>query len=108
MRFAAGGIFVLLIAQAASAQTSTPVTPVPRVAGLISVTATSRPLLAAADTQTLLDLKARGYVEEEFFISGTANVYAWGPTGGVTGRSCGVRYTTRILLRRPRDMACYS
>ena len=75
MRFAAGGIFVLLVVQAAGAQTIAAVTPVPRVAGPIPVTATSRPLLAAADTQTPLDLKALGYVEEEFFISGTANVY---------------------------------
>ena len=108
MRFAAGGIFVLLVVQGAGAQTIAAVTPVPRVAGPIPVTATSRPLLAAADTQTPLDLKARGYVEEEFFISGTANVYDWASTGAVSVRSSGAPYTTRILMRRPIDASRFS
>jgi hypothetical protein len=51
----------------------------------------------------LEDLKARGYVEEEYFFSGTANRYE--TPEGVTGRvmDANHKYRTRLLVRRPAD-----
>jgi hypothetical protein len=50
-----------------------------------------------------VDLPARGYVEEEFFVNGTGNIYDWAPDGTVTVKATNRPYTTRILLRRPAD-----
>ena len=55
-----------------------------------------------------IDLSAFGYVEEEFFVSGRANVYQYGPTGAVEVRTPDVPYTTRILVRRPSDPRRFS
>ena len=52
-------------------------TPIPNVKGPLPVTSTSYPFGAAGHEQTPEDLKRIGYVEEEFLISGTANVYDW-------------------------------
>ena len=83
-------------------------TPVPRVGGPVPVTADSRPFMAAADTQTPLNLPAFGYMEEEFFVSGRANVYDWDSSGKVTLRTADAPYTTRILLLRPIEPARFS
>lgn len=50
---------------------------------------------------TYLDLAAQGYVEEEFFIEGTANRYKH--DGDATGSliDSGHPYKTRIVVRRP-------
>ena len=64
--------------------------------------------MAAADSQTPLNLSAYGYVEEEFFVRGTANVYDWDSAGHVTVRTADAPYTTRILMRRPVDPARFS
>lgn len=50
---------------------------------------------------TDVDLAAVGYVEEEFFISGTATRYATRGTDTGTVISTGHPYKTRILVRRP-------
>jgi hypothetical protein len=86
----------------AAASTQAAISPrqqMPDVTGPIPVTSTSRPLLGAQAA-----LEAVGYVEEEYFLTGNANVYDW------TGRGHGVKvvagpgkYVTRILVRRPRD-----
>src|SRR5579863_5985082 len=49
------------------------------------------------------DLKTRGYVEQEYFYSGTANRYE--TPEGVTGKVIDGdhRYQTRLLVRRPAD-----
>ena len=51
----------------------------------------------------LEDLNARGYVEQEYFYSGTANRYETpaGATGKVVDGNH--RYETRLLVRRPAD-----
>lgn len=58
-----------------------------------------------------LGLEGRGYVEEEFFYSGEANVYDATVAGGIGARptasptasivSTGHNYTTRMVVRRP-------
>ena len=103
------GLVLWLGAGSLAAQTAPKkVTPVPRVTGPIPVTADSRPFMAAADSQTPLNLSAHGYVEEEFFISGMANVYDWDASGNVIVRTVDTPYTTRILMRRPIDRARFS
>src|SRR5215470_17961648 len=42
-----------------------------------------------------------GYVEEEFFIEGTANVYSTPPLATASIVSSGHPYKTRIVVRRP-------
>ncbi len=51
----------------------------------------------------LEDLRARGYVEQEYFYSGTANRYE--TPEGATGKVLdgGHKYKTRLLVRRPAD-----
>jgi len=104
LRCARGGF-----AQDTPANKVTPrVTPIPSVTGPIPVTADSRPFLEAAKLQTPVDLAAHGYVEEEFFVSGTGNVYDWAADGTVTIKAADRPYTTRILLRRPSDPSRFS
>src|SRR4051812_37853269 len=52
-------------------------------------TATSRPFLDSAHVFVPIDLAKAGYVEEEYFVSGTANVYDWATDGAVTVRTAG-------------------
>ena len=82
--------------------------PLPRATGPVAVTATSYPFGGAAHTRVPTDLAAAGYVEEEFFVSGTANVYDWHRPGPAVVRTPNVPYTTRVLVRRPRARARFS
>ena len=52
---------------------------------------------------TAVDLAAFGYVEEEFLVTGEANVYQYDAAGAVVVQTPDVDYTTRILVRRPVD-----
>jgi hypothetical protein len=79
-----------------------------RVAGPIPVSADSHPFGAAAYTRLPQDLARMGYVEEEYFLSGTANVYDWPAPGPAVVRTTGAPYTTRVLVRRPRDARKFS
>ena len=55
-----------------------------------------------------VDLAAFGYVEEEFIVSGQANVYRYGPAGAVEVETAEVPYATRILVRRPESPRRFS
>jgi hypothetical protein len=83
------------------------VTPLPAVRGPIAVTSTSWPFAAADHSVTPRDLSKDGYIEEEYFISGQANVYDWPALGKLISIARGP-YTTRILVRRPKDPAHFS
>src|SRR5580704_11110905 len=74
--------------------------PVPKVTA-VPVTADSYPLLANSRTLEPSDLAKPGYVEEEFILTGTANVYDWAADGTVSVKTPNAPYATRILLRRP-------
>ena len=52
-------------------------TPLPHVTGPLPVTATSYPFGAADHTLVPEDLAKVGYVEDEYLVSGKANVYTW-------------------------------
>jgi hypothetical protein len=93
--------------ESGAAQAPAP-TPIPAVKGPIPVTPESYPLMDSAKLQTLVDLPAAGYVEEEFFISGRANVYDWGADGRLSVKTPAAPYATRILLRRPSSPQRFS
>jgi hypothetical protein len=76
-------------------------TPVPKVTGPLPVTANSYPFMAANKSTPAVDLSKSGYVEEEFIVSGRANVYEWAADGTVSVKTPNAPYTTRILVRRP-------
>jgi len=80
----------------------------PHVTGPIPTTADSRPFMAAARAQQVVDLAKAGYVEEEFFVSGDASVYDWNGDGSLTIKISGASYTTRVLVRRPIDPSHFS
>lgn len=48
---------------------------VPKFEGPITITETSHPFTVGGT-----DLEANGYVLDEYYVSGTANVYDWGKT----------------------------
>lgn len=75
----------------------------PLVSGPLVTNATSYPFGAADHTLVPEDLKARGYVEEEFLVSGKANIYDWPAPGPAVVRTADAPYTTRVLVRRPAD-----
>jgi hypothetical protein len=84
------------------------VTAVPKVTGPVPVTATSYPFLAADHNLQPDDLSKVGYVEEEFIITGTANVYNWAADGSVSVKTANAPYGNRILVRRPANAARFS
>jgi len=93
----------LLTGSAAQAQS---IVAVPSAKSMPATT-TSRPLLSSATAMSAMPLALRGYVEEEFLVSGTANVYDWQGSSLRVLRT-GAPYTTRILVRRPKNQARFS
>ncbi|HEX6744362.1 MAG TPA: alpha/beta hydrolase domain-containing protein [Solirubrobacteraceae bacterium] len=83
-------------------------TPLPHVTGPLPVSATSYPFGAADRTLVPEDLSKVGYVEEEYLVSGKANVYSWPAPGPAVVRTPDAPYTTRILVRRPAKASRFS
>ncbi len=105
---ACGAALMLATGSPGAAAVATPsakvILAVPEVIGPVPVTATSHPFLDAKAA-----MEAAGYVEEEFFLRGRANVYDWaGATRDLKVVAGPGRYVTRILVRRPRDPARFS
>jgi hypothetical protein len=82
--------------------------PLPSVTGPIPVTATSHPMNGAGFELKPEDLSTYDYVEEEYFLSGKANVYSEDDDGKVSVKASDAPYTTRILVRHPRDPKKFS
>lgn len=59
-----------------------------------------------------MDLAEDGYIEEEYSVSGDADIYGYleeaGPSPAVEVIEAGVPYTTRILVRRPENPADFN
>jgi hypothetical protein len=97
-RRALGTVLVLPVLVAAAAAA----VPVPTVSG--PITGPGAPFVAS----TTFDVTSLGYVEEEFFLSGTATRYTSATPLGTDGRWTAVPaatapYRTRILVRRPAE-----
>src|SRR6267142_6520661 len=101
-------ITILVSVTAAAAQHAPRAIPIPTVTGPIPVTADSFPFVPANRSTPLVDLAKIGYVEEEFIVTGTANVYDWAADGAVTVKTPNAPYGNRILVRRPADPARFS
>jgi hypothetical protein len=95
---------VVCLAGTASAQN----VPLPRATGPVAVTWESYPFAAQDASAPVTDLSKLGYVEEEYIVTGTANVYDWAPDGTVTVKSQNGAYGTRILVRRPANAARFN
>ena len=67
---------------------------IPAVKGPIPVTANSYPFGAAFRTNAPQDLSKVGYVEEEYLVSGFANVYDFGADSNVVVKTPHAPYTT--------------
>src|SRR5436305_43536 len=97
-------VFLAAIGLAAAA-----VPTVPTVTGPIAATAMpgdaahDYPFYAAA-----VDLAGRGYLEQEFFIQGTANRYDTPAAATGTVVDVGHPYKTRIVVRRPTAAARFN
>jgi Alpha/beta hydrolase domain len=83
-------------------------TPIPRVTGPLPVTPASYPFGAADHQLVPQDLARAGYVEEEYLVSGRANVYSWPAPGPAVVRTPNAPYTTRVLVRRPAKRTRFS
>jgi hypothetical protein len=81
---------------------------IPAVQGPIPVTADSYPFGAADRTNAPQDLSRFGYVEEEYLVSGSANVYDFDADSNVVVKTAHAPYTTRILVRRPASPQKFS
>jgi hypothetical protein len=81
---------------------------IPSVKGPIPVTANSYPFGAAFRTNAPQDLSKVGYVEEEYLVSGFANVYDFDANSNVVVKTPHAPYTTRILVRRPTSPQKFS
>src|SRR5215472_18557604 len=89
-----------LICAAALAET----VPVPKATRLGFTTDSSAFNSARRDLEPL-DLASRGYTEEEFILSGSANVYDWAADGSLTVKTPNAPYADRILVRHPSTRA---
>ena len=88
---------------------------VPEVSGPIASDDSSFPYIADGfDVEPPVPF---GYVEEEFLVSGTGNIYEYTQTGirvvdpcpEIAERGCtNLSYTTRMLVKRPRDLRDFS
>jgi len=81
---------------------------IPKILGPVPLTADSYPFLGAGHTLNPIDFTKAGYVEEEFILSGNANVYEWAMDGSLSVKTEKAPYTTRILVRRPAQASHFS
>ncbi len=72
---------------------------------LIPVKVGEHPFASAAQR---CDFDSIGYVEDEYFMSGTANIYGEDTEQKPFVQIPDVPYTTRLLIRRPKDGAHFS
>ncbi len=101
-------VFMALAVASPAAASGGGGTPLPHVTGPLAVTPTSYPFGAADHTLVPEDLRKVGYVEDEYLVSGKANVYTWPGPGPAEVRTPDAPYTTRILVRRPAKASRFS
>ena len=81
---------------------------VPIIEGPVPVTLSSHPFCAMSHSRTPLDLNEYGYQEEEFFLTGRANVYDADSDDRPVLYKQGLPYKNRIIVRRPGDKSQFS
>lgn len=98
-----GATVSLTIAISAAGTVPTPAVTGPIAAVSVGDASRDYPFFAS-----VVDLKARGWVEQEYFIEGTANRYAIQGQATGTIRDSGHPYKTRILVRRPASASAFT
>src|SRR5206468_2945476 len=84
-------------------------TAVPLPKAMLEAASPESPSLMSADRYLHpMDLAKVGYVEEEYLISGTANVYDWDAGGKLAVKTANAPYGSRIRVRHPKDPAKFS
>jgi hypothetical protein len=104
--FAAGLTAAMFISAAAGQQpaagvASTSPAPLAVTGPVKNTTELKNPAHGYPFNATPMDLKKAGYVEEEFFIEGTASRFTAAGTANATVADSGHPYKTRIVVRRP-------
>lgn len=66
------------------------------------------PSLNSIYSASAIELTAHGYIEEEYFIEGTANRYTNPELANADIIDSGHRYRTRLIVRRPTDTAKFN
>ncbi|NVN00750.1 alpha/beta hydrolase domain-containing protein [Arthrobacter sp. SDTb3-6] len=87
---------------------STTLSAVPALSGPVPATPGSYPFSTMQHAVKPVDLAGWGYVEEEYFVSGNANVYSADGAGRPQIDAAGIPYVNRLLVRRPADAATAS
>lgn len=80
----------------------------PLVEGPIPCSDTSHPFCAMAYSRVPLQLVEYGYIEEEFFLESTVNVYDVDSNNDPIILKTDMPYKNRILVRKPADMSKFS
>lgn len=80
----------------------------PKLEGPIPVTVDSYPFCDMLHSREPLNVKDYGYIEEEFFLSGLANVYDEDEHGKVFVKYANLPYKNRVLVRRPENINSFS
>jgi hypothetical protein len=104
----AASVAVLLALSPSLTEAALPVVPLPTVEGPIPAVTPGDPSRNYTFLATPIDLASRGYVEEEYFISGTACRYSGVGIANATIGACGFPYKTRIVVRRPVSAAAFN
>ena len=81
---------------------------IPEITGPIPVTEKSHPFCAMKYSRVPLDVEEYGYVEEEYFVSGRANVYDTDDKREVFIDGAPLTFKTRILVRKPKKASDFS
>lgn len=66
------------------------------------------PSLNSIYSASAIELTANGYIEEEYFIEGTANRYTTPEMANAEIIDSGHRYRTRLIVRRPLDAQAFN
>ena len=96
---------VLALFLVAASGSSLAAVPAAQIVGPIAADPAGSGSRNAIHSASAIELTAHGYVEEEFFIEGSANTYALDPEQPMADaavESEGHRYRTRLVVRRPR------
>lgn len=84
------------------------ITTIPLVEGPIPCTETSHPFSAMAYSRTPLYVEDYGYVEEEYFLRSTVNIYDVDENDNPVVVRTDMPYKNRILVRKPKDLNKFS
>ena len=101
-------------AVSASASSLPTITQIPAGSGIHGYPYDAVPTTPSFTGAPTIDLASYGYVENEYLMSGTTNIYqqsgVWGPNGqwGISVAQSGVPYTTRLLVRYPTNPAKFN